>query len=155
MGWGRCPVHSETRTRRGGLDTDCAGFSTDYPRPKYLCKYCDIFITDDKPSRAQHENGMRHKGNKDKYIKDLYRKGAQDAKDKVDLERQLAAIGAVRLRCLDQADLSRPRPPRSTLAAPMDRSHRPRAPGHATSRLVRQKSGRAACPTTQRRRSSA
>jgi len=34
-----------------------------------FCKYCDIYIADDAPSRTHHENGMRHQGNKERFVK--------------------------------------------------------------------------------------
>lgn len=44
-------------------------------KKKYFCKYCDIYIADDAPSRQQHENGMRHKGNVERFIRGIYKAG--------------------------------------------------------------------------------
>ncbi|GAA6010961.1 hypothetical protein JCM11491_005883 [Sporobolomyces phaffii] len=63
-------------------------------RDKYYCKYCKIYIADDKPSRIQHETGFRHKGNYERYIRDIYKRGARDAKDKVEEAREIARIDA-------------------------------------------------------------
>lgn len=53
---------------------------------------------DDKPSRTHHESGFRHKGNVDRYVRDLYKKGEIDKREKADEAREIAAINAVRLR---------------------------------------------------------
>ncbi|GAA5932368.1 uncharacterized protein JCM15063_001202 [Sporobolomyces koalae] len=63
-------------------------------RDKYFCKYCKIYIADDKPSRIQHETGLRHKGNYERYIRDIYKRGARDAKDKVEESKEMARIEA-------------------------------------------------------------
>ncbi len=61
-------------------------------RKKYWCKYCDIYIADDAPSRTQHENGMRHKGNKERFVKNLYKQGERRKKDQDDEKREMAKI---------------------------------------------------------------
>ncbi|GAA5912509.1 uncharacterized protein JCM6883_005925 [Sporobolomyces salmoneus] len=63
-------------------------------RDKYFCKYCKIFIADDKPSRIQHETGLRHKGNYERYIRDIYKRGAKDQKDKIEESKEIARIEA-------------------------------------------------------------
>ncbi|GAA5879506.1 hypothetical protein JCM16303_003228 [Sporobolomyces ruberrimus] len=63
-------------------------------RDKYFCKYCKIFIADDKPSRLHHDTGFRHKGNYERYIRDIYKRGARDAKDKVEEAKEIARIDA-------------------------------------------------------------
>lgn len=65
-------------------------------KKRYFCKYCDIFIADDAPSRQQHENGLRHKGNKDRFIRGLYKDSEKRKKDKQDEEREMKAIEQVR-----------------------------------------------------------
>src|SRR6266498_4808342 len=44
-------------------------------KKKYFCKYCEIYITDDAPSRQQHENGLRHKGNVERFVCGIYKTG--------------------------------------------------------------------------------
>ncbi|RDB25137.1 WW domain-binding protein 4 [Hypsizygus marmoreus] len=56
-------------------------------KKKYFCKYCDIYIADDAPSRQQHENGLRHKGNVDRFIRGLY-KGSEKRKKELDEEKR-------------------------------------------------------------------
>ncbi|TNY20143.1 hypothetical protein DMC30DRAFT_398574 [Rhodotorula diobovata] len=65
-------------------------------RDKYFCKYCKIYIADDKPSRIHHETGLRHKGNYERYIREVYRKGMTDKKDRAHEARELARVEAVR-----------------------------------------------------------
>lgn len=64
---------------------------------KYFCNYCKIYIADDKPSRAQHETGLKHKGNVDKYVRDLYKKGETNKKEKAEEDAEMARINAVSL----------------------------------------------------------
>ncbi|KAJ3844145.1 hypothetical protein F5878DRAFT_526350 [Lentinula raphanica] len=61
-------------------------------KKKYFCKYCEIFITDDVPSRQHHENGLRHKGNRERYIRGLYKEGEKRKKDLDDEKREMARI---------------------------------------------------------------
>ncbi|KAL8287078.1 hypothetical protein RQP46_004084 [Phenoliferia psychrophenolica] len=63
-------------------------------KDKYFCKYCNIFIADDKPSRNLHETGLRHKGNYERFIRDIYKRGAKDQRDKAEEEREIARIDA-------------------------------------------------------------
>ena len=42
---------------------------------RYLCKYCNIYIADDAPSRRQHEGGLKHKGNVERFVRGLYKAG--------------------------------------------------------------------------------
>ncbi|SJK97435.1 uncharacterized protein ARMOST_00687 [Armillaria ostoyae] len=61
-------------------------------KKKYFCKYCDIYIADDAPSRQQHENGLRHKGNRDRFIRGLYKEGERRKKDQAEEEREMARV---------------------------------------------------------------
>ncbi|KAI5476306.1 hypothetical protein MNV49_007877 [Pseudohyphozyma bogoriensis] len=63
-------------------------------RDKYFCKYCKIYIADDKPSRQHHEQGLRHKGNYERFINGIYKRGEKEAKDKAEEERELARMEA-------------------------------------------------------------
>lgn len=67
-------------------------------KKKYFCKYCDIYIADDVPSRQQHENGLRHKGNKDRFIRELYKTGEKRKKDKELEDREMKMVEQVRTR---------------------------------------------------------
>jgi U1 zinc finger len=59
---------------------------------KYYCKYCEIYIADDAPSRTQHETGLRHQGNKERFIRNLYKNGEKKKRDEEEEKRELARI---------------------------------------------------------------
>ena len=63
---------------------------------KYFCKYCEIYIADDAPSKRQHESGLRHKGNRDRYVRNLYKEGERRKKDLEEEKREMARIEKVR-----------------------------------------------------------
>ncbi|VDC06411.1 unnamed protein product [Peniophora sp. CBMAI 1063] len=59
---------------------------------QYFCKYCEIFIRDDAPSRRQHESGLRHQGNKERYVRNIYKQGEKRKKDEAEEKREIARI---------------------------------------------------------------
>ncbi|TBU39617.1 hypothetical protein BD309DRAFT_1003626 [Dichomitus squalens] len=59
---------------------------------KYLCKYCNIYIADDAPSRRQHETGLRHKGNVERFVRGLYKAGEKRKQDLEEEKREIARI---------------------------------------------------------------
>ncbi|KIJ23292.1 hypothetical protein M422DRAFT_77239 [Sphaerobolus stellatus SS14] len=61
-------------------------------KKKYWCQYCEIFIADDAPSRSQHENGLRHKGNKDRYIRNLYKTSIKKKQDTDEEAREMKRV---------------------------------------------------------------
>ncbi|KAJ7462235.1 hypothetical protein B0H11DRAFT_100828 [Mycena galericulata] len=61
-------------------------------KKKYFCKYCDIYITDDAPSRQQHENGLRHKGNTERFIRSIYKAGEKKKKDDEEERREIVRV---------------------------------------------------------------
>ncbi|KAF8070700.1 hypothetical protein FPV67DRAFT_1668534 [Lyophyllum atratum] len=61
-------------------------------KKKYYCKYCDIYIADDVPSRQHHENGMRHKGNVERFIRGLYKTSEKRKKDLEEEKRDMARV---------------------------------------------------------------
>jgi hypothetical protein len=64
-------------------------------KKKYFCKYCDVYIADDAPSRNQHEGGMRHQGNKERYVRNLYKTAERKKKDDEEEAREMKRIEAV------------------------------------------------------------
>lgn len=72
---------------------------------KYFCKYCDIYIADDAPSRRQHESGLRHKGNRDRFVRTLYKQGERAKKDQEEEKREIARIEAVRNSTLSTPEI--------------------------------------------------
>ncbi|KAF8520367.1 hypothetical protein BU17DRAFT_46702 [Hysterangium stoloniferum] len=63
-------------------------------KKKYWCQYCETFISDDVPSRTQHETGLRHKGNKDRFIRSLYKTGIKRKQDGEEENREMKRIEA-------------------------------------------------------------
>ncbi|KIJ67995.1 hypothetical protein HYDPIDRAFT_165741 [Hydnomerulius pinastri MD-312] len=60
---------------------------------RYHCKYCNIYIADDKPSRAQHENGLRHKGNVERFVRGLYKDGEKRVREREEEKGVMAVVG--------------------------------------------------------------
>ena len=65
-------------------------------KKKYFCRYCEVYIADDVPSRQQHENGLRHKGNTERFIRNLYKTGEKRKKELDDEKREMARVEKVR-----------------------------------------------------------
>jgi len=61
-------------------------------KKRYFCKYCDVYIADDAPSRQHHENGLRHKGNVDRFVRGLYKEGVKRKKDADEEKREMIRI---------------------------------------------------------------
>ncbi|KAG6902750.1 hypothetical protein C0995_011898 [Termitomyces sp. Mi166 len=102
-------------------------------KKKYFCKYCDIYIADDAPSRQQHENGLRHKGNLDRFVRGLYKAGEKRKKDESEEERELARVEQAAQAAYAQdvaAGRARPGtgPAASTSAAPKKLAPKPSNP---------------------------
>ncbi|KAJ7647382.1 hypothetical protein FB45DRAFT_975082 [Roridomyces roridus] len=93
-------------------------------KKKYFCKYCDIYITDDVPSRQQHENGLRHKGNQERFIRSIYKAGEKKKKDDEEERREMKRVEQAAQIAYAQdvgaghAKLSSSAPVASTSAAP-------------------------------------
>lgn len=62
---------------------------------KYFCKYCNIYIADDAPSRSQHEGGLRHKGNVERFVRGLYKAGEKRKQDLEEEKRDMARVEQV------------------------------------------------------------
>ena len=84
-------------------------------KKKYFCKYCDIYIADDAPSRQQHENGMRHKGNVERFIRGIYKAGEKQKKDLEEEKREMKRVEQV---------------------CPLERIHSPLIPKHNHRQLL-------------------
>ncbi|KAF8160670.1 hypothetical protein B0H34DRAFT_653545 [Crassisporium funariophilum] len=61
-------------------------------KKKYFCKYCEIYIADDAPSKQQHENGLRHKGNVERFIRGIYKQGEKQKKDLEEEKREMKRV---------------------------------------------------------------
>jgi WW domain-binding protein 4 len=64
-------------------------------KKRYFCKYCDVYIADDVPSRQHHENGLRHKGNVERFVRGLYKVGEKRKKDADEEKREMRRIEQV------------------------------------------------------------
>lgn len=64
-------------------------------RKRWTCKYCDVTINDDVPSRTQHEGGARHKANVERALRDIYRKSEGERRDKEAAGREMERIERV------------------------------------------------------------
>lgn len=105
-------------------------------KKKYFCRYCDVYIADDAPSRSHHENGMRHKGNKERFVKGLYKAGEKKKKDEEEEKREMKNIEAAAQKAyaLDvgagragPSGSSLPEPKPKTAAAPPKKPSNPYA----------------------------
>lgn len=65
-------------------------------KKRYFCKYCDVYIADDVPSRQHHENGLRHKGNVERFVRGLYKAGEKRKKDAEEEKKEMRRIEQVR-----------------------------------------------------------
>ncbi|KAI9512838.1 hypothetical protein F5148DRAFT_1273461 [Russula earlei] len=65
---------------------------SEYSKKRYICKYCDVYIADDVPSRQHHENGLRHKGNVDRFVRGLYKTSEKRKKDADEEKREIRRI---------------------------------------------------------------
>ncbi|KAL1413089.1 hypothetical protein Q8F55_000838 [Vanrija albida] len=63
-------------------------------KKQYWCKYCSLFIRDDAPSKRLHESGLKHQGNKERFIRDLYKGGERAKRDKEIEAQEYARIEA-------------------------------------------------------------
>ena len=74
-------------------------------RKRWTCKYCDITINDDVPSRRHHESGLRHKANAERALRDTYRKGERERKEADQARREMERIekAALASYTLDQS----------------------------------------------------
>ncbi|KAK0522328.1 hypothetical protein OC835_006609 [Tilletia horrida] len=59
---------------------------------RWTCKYCDITINDDAPSRAAHEGGLRHKSAVERALRQTYKKAERDRRDAAIQAREIAKV---------------------------------------------------------------
>ncbi|KAF5316912.1 hypothetical protein D9611_003859 [Ephemerocybe angulata] len=93
-------------------------------KKKYFCKYCEIYIADDAPSRNHHESGMRHKGNLERFIRGIYKTGEKRKKDLEEEKREMARVELLANAAFAQ-DVGAGRA--SAVAGPSSASRRPTA----------------------------
>ncbi|KAL9933244.1 hypothetical protein V8E36_007962 [Tilletia maclaganii] len=59
---------------------------------RWTCKYCNVTINDDAPSRAAHEGGLRHKSAVERALRQTYKKAERDRRDAAAQAREMAKI---------------------------------------------------------------
>ncbi|ORX38793.1 hypothetical protein BCR36DRAFT_18833 [Piromyces finnis] len=59
---------------------------------KYYCKYCKIYITDNKISRQNHDNGRKHKEIVQMYIRDVQKRKQEEDKEAEATRRMLQQV---------------------------------------------------------------
>ncbi|KAJ1732503.1 hypothetical protein LPJ61_002016 [Coemansia biformis] len=59
---------------------------------KYWCKYCGIFVFDNRSSRSQHESGAKHRDNVQKYLRQIGKDAEAKSHAEAKLSAQLAKI---------------------------------------------------------------
>ncbi|KAJ4454199.1 putative WW domain-binding protein 4 [Paratrimastix pyriformis] len=62
--------------------------------PKHYCKYCNIYIDDNKPSILHHERGARHQENMKKHMQGIQDKQREENDIQKEVERMKAAAAA-------------------------------------------------------------
>lgn len=72
---------------------------------RWTCKYCDITINDDLPSRRQHEEGLRHKNNVQRALRDVYKRQEREAREKEEAKREMIRIERVRRRARGRSSI--------------------------------------------------
>ena len=100
VGWHAPEIAYEEQLQKINVTVTCNSVSlslwamSEYwvSKKKYFCKYCDIYITDDIPSRQQHENGLRHKGNVERFVRGIYKAGEKHKKDLEEEKREMRRV---------------------------------------------------------------
>lgn len=59
---------------------------------KYYCKYCNIYMLDNRPTRAKHDSGYVHKENMRLFLADVRRRTDAKAKEEKEMRDQLRKI---------------------------------------------------------------
>lgn len=61
-------------------------------RKRWTCKYCNVTINDDVPSRQHHESGLRHKHNVERSLRGLYKENSLKRREEEQHAREIAQI---------------------------------------------------------------
>jgi hypothetical protein len=69
---------------------------------KFYCKYCNVWIADNKPSRQHHDTGVKHKEKVSLFNKKKREDKLFGAKSEHDLKQQLASIEKAALQAVAQ-----------------------------------------------------
>ncbi|KAE8221786.1 hypothetical protein CF319_g4904 [Tilletia indica] len=74
---------------------------------RWTCKYCDLTINDDVPSRAAHEGGFRHKAAVERALRQTYKKAEKGRREAAVQAREIAKIERAALKA-DAQDAAGP-----------------------------------------------
>lgn len=102
------PLRPSTFSSRGGTLAACTSYGARTPGPctmadvwisrkRWTCKYCNVTINDDIPSRRHHENGLRHKHNVERALRALHKENDAKRRAEVQAHMELLRIEKVRL----------------------------------------------------------
>ncbi|KAI8814163.1 hypothetical protein BJ742DRAFT_325748 [Cladochytrium replicatum] len=59
---------------------------------KYYCRYCKIYVTDNKPSRQHHENGKKHRDLEQAFLREVTRRQGDKERESKEAQKLLAQI---------------------------------------------------------------
>ncbi|KAJ3126178.1 hypothetical protein HK098_007810 [Nowakowskiella sp. JEL0407] len=59
---------------------------------KHWCKYCKMFVTDNKISRQNHDSGKRHKDLEQQYIREIQKRQADKRREENETRKILAQV---------------------------------------------------------------
>ena len=78
--------------------------------PKIYCKYCNVWYQDNKSSREFHERSFKHKGNIDRHIAEVQRRGVQAKREENEHKAEMQRIERAAMAAYekDLAGSSRP-----------------------------------------------
>lgn len=61
-------------------------------KARYWCKFCKCWMSDNKSSRAKHDNGERHKEAVQTWMRENRDRRRAESKEKAELEREMKEI---------------------------------------------------------------
>ncbi|KAG0256304.1 hypothetical protein DFQ27_005781 [Actinomortierella ambigua] len=70
------------------------GYEADYwkSNAKFWCKFCKIYITDNKVTRKTHDSGTKHKENVERFLRDQNQRSRDKIADDAKLKKEMDAI---------------------------------------------------------------
>ncbi|KKA26128.1 hypothetical protein TD95_003898 [Thielaviopsis punctulata] len=63
--------------------------------PKYLCKYCNVYVRDTKLERTNHESTGKHQGALKRFLRDLHRSHDQQEREKERAQREINRLNGL------------------------------------------------------------
>lgn len=63
--------------------------------PKYLCKYCNVYVRDTKLERNNHESTGKHQGALKRFLRDLHRSHDQGEREKERAQREVERLNGL------------------------------------------------------------